>query len=112
MKAKIILLAFFGSQLFMSCSDEKTYSSIPNDKIDLGKKIFSDNNLSNPIGQACVSCHSPETGFSDPNHTIVSEGAVDNTFGNRNAPNLAYNVFSPNRYFNKINLQQKFRLLY
>lgn len=102
MRAKILLLAFFVSNLFMSCSDENTYSSIPNDKIDLGKKIFNDTNLSNPIGQACASCHSPETGFSDPNHIIVSEGAVANTFGNRNAPSLAYNVFSPNRYYNTI----------
>lgn len=102
MKEKFILLSLFASVVFTSCSDEKEYTSITNDKIALGKLIFNDTNLSNPIGQACASCHSPETGFSDPNHNIVSEGSVANTFGNRNSPNLAYNVFSPNRYYNTI----------
>jgi cytochrome c peroxidase len=99
---KFILITLFTSLVFTSCSDVKEYSTIPDDKIALGKLLFNDANLSNPIGQACASCHSPETGFSDPLHQIVSEGAVSNTFGNRNAPNLAYNVFAPNRYYNTI----------
>lgn len=102
MKSKIILLALLTSVVSTSCSDEAEYVSVPSDKIALGKLIFNDTNLSNPIGQACASCHSPETGFSDSNHSIVSEGAVATIFGNRNAPNLAYNVFSPNRYYNTI----------
>jgi cytochrome c peroxidase len=102
MKCNSFLIALILSILFVSCSDENEYSSIPNDKIALGKLIFNDSNLSNPIGQACASCHSPETGFSDPMHNIVSEGAVHNAFGNRNAPSLAYNVFAPNRYYNTI----------
>ena len=102
MNLKYILLALFSSIVLTSCTDEKEYSTISDDKIALGKLIFNDTNLSNPIGQSCASCHSPETGFSDPIHRIISEGAVSNTFGNRNAPSLAYNVFAPSRYYNTI----------
>ena len=68
-------------------------------KVELGKQLFFDQNLSNPIGQSCGSCHSKNTGFSDPIHQIVSEGAVQNLFGNRNAPSISYMVYSPNRYY-------------
>ncbi len=64
-------------------------------KIALGKALFFDKSLSNPTGQSCSSCHAPGTGFSDPNHNIVSEGAVDGLFGNRNAPPVAYVMYSP-----------------
>ena len=102
MKGKIIVVSILGSLFFINCSNEIDYSPIPTDKIALGKNIFNDTNLSNPIGQACASCHSQETGFSDPNHSIVSPGAVSTNFGNRNAPNLAYNVLSPSRYYNTV----------
>jgi cytochrome c peroxidase len=61
----------------------------------LGKKLFFDSSLSEPAGQACASCHAPETGFSDPAHRIVSPGSVPGRFGNRNAPSAAYAAFSP-----------------
>lgn len=78
-----------------SCKKDKNDIHVEqNDKIQLGKKLFFDKSLSNPIGQSCSSCHSPETGFSDLNHSIVSEGAVDGLFGNRNAPNVSYAMFS------------------
>lgn len=100
MNAKLIIASIFIAFLFSSCSNDSDYKSIDKDKESLGKQIFSDANLSNPIGQSCASCHSVEIGFSDPSHSDVSQGAVANSFGNRNAPSLAYNVFSPNRYFN------------
>jgi len=63
---------------------------------DLGKEIFFDTNLSNPIGQSCASCHLPETGFAHPNsNTPTSEGAVVGLFGNRNAPTVSYSRFIP-----------------
>ena len=103
MKAKILLLLFIPATFLLSCSNnDNTYQVVNESKIALGKTIFFDTNLSNPIGQACASCHSPETGFSDPRHRVVSEGAVINSFGNRNAPSLSYNVFSPQRYYNAI----------
>jgi cytochrome c peroxidase len=62
----------------------------------LGKKIFFDTRLSEPEGQACASCHSPNAAFTDPNHTLpVSRGATPTLTGNRNAPTAAYAQFSP-----------------
>jgi cytochrome c peroxidase len=100
MKIKTIILLHLITFGFLSCSDDTEYTSIPNQKELLGKKIFFDKSLSNPVGQSCASCHNPEKGFSDPKNTPISEGAVQNTFGNRNAPTLSYNVFSPSRFYN------------
>jgi cytochrome c peroxidase len=63
--------------------------------IQLGQSLFSDKSLSNPSGQSCASCHGAGTGFSDPNHNIVSPGAVDGLFGNRNATSIAYSAYVP-----------------
>lgn len=101
MHSKLFLLAVLSITLFSSCSHEtEEYTSIDNQKIILGEEIFNDTNLSNPIGQSCASCHSLEKGFSDPLNRAISEGAVATIFGNRNAPSLSYNVFSPSRYYN------------
>lgn len=101
MKSKIFIIAIFSLIIFSSCSNEnEEYTTIDDAKIALGKAIFNDTNLSNPIGQSCASCHSPEKGFSDPQNRGISEGAVATIFGNRNAPSLAYNIFSPSRYYN------------
>src|ERR1700739_3059850 len=64
-------------------------------KVQLGKSIFFDKNLSNPIGQSCSSCHAPETAFSDLSHNAVSKGALDGLFSNRNAPSIVYSMYSP-----------------
>ena len=83
-----------------SCKKDKDVKVVtPTDKIQLGKKIFFDKDLSNPGGQACSSCHGPEAGFSDINHSIVSQGAVHGLFGNRNAPNVSYAMFSSPLHF-------------
>ncbi len=103
MSIKYYFYLFFLSILYTSCDDSQSeYTTIPADKIALGKKIFFDTNLSNPIGQACASCHAPEKAFSDPNNRDISQGIVTNAFGNRNAPSLSYNVFAPIRYFDPI----------
>lgn len=103
MKAKYVLSFFMLSIIFTGCSDSQSeYMSIPSDKIAIGKAIFFDANMSNPIGQACASCHSPEKSFSDPNNSAISQGIIANSFGNRNVPSLSYNVFSPTRYYNSI----------
>jgi cytochrome c peroxidase len=89
--------------LLISCDDSQSeYTTIPSDKIALGKKVFFDTNLSNPIGQACASCHAPEKAFSDPSNRDISQGTLPNAFGMRNAPSLSYNVFAPLRYFDPI----------
>lgn len=64
-------------------------------KIDLGRLIFFDKSLSNPKGQACASCHSQPTGFSDPDHGITSPGIIPGLFGSRNSPAIAYSMFIP-----------------
>lgn len=70
------------------------------EKIALGETIFFDTNLSEPVGQGCVSCHNPDAGFANPNHdAATSEGAVTGLFADRNAPTIAYSQYSPEFYF-------------
>lgn len=100
----LIISCIGGSSLILSsCDKESNFISIDYiDKIKLGKSIFNDKNLSNPIGQSCSSCHNTSTGFSDLNHSIVSEGAVGGLFLNRNAPDIAYVMFSPPLHFDNV----------
>ncbi|YCM46551.1 cytochrome c peroxidase [Verrucomicrobiaceae bacterium 227] len=60
---------------------------------DLGKRIFLDTSLSEPVGQGCISCHSPASAFADPRE--VSPGAVVGREGRRNAPSLMYAALIP-----------------
>ena len=66
----------------------------------LGRQIFFDTNLSDPVGQSCASCHDPATGFADPDGDAISPGAVPGVFGNRNAPMASYASFIPPFGFN------------
>jgi len=62
----------------------------------LGRLIYFDKSLSNPVGMSCASCHLPKAGYADPDQGLpVSEGAVPGLFGGRNAPSAAYAAFSP-----------------
>lgn len=65
----------------------------------LGKLIFNDTSLSEPAGQGCVSCHTPDTAFTDPSHRAVSPGADSSLAGNRNAPTIMYAAFIPKREY-------------
>ncbi len=72
----------------------------------LGKQIFFDKNLSNPVGQACASCHAPEVGFTGPDSEInlktgIYPGAAPGRYGNRKPPSAAYAAFSPKREFDQ-----------
>ncbi len=113
---KYILYLLLTGLLFTSCSCNKNdnntsqptyfyYSSeaefIANnsglsDTAILGKKIFFDKNLSEPVGISCATCHSPMNGFSDPDHEQFSSG-VNGHKGMRNANAISYMVFAPNR---------------
>jgi cytochrome c peroxidase len=62
----------------------------------IGKLIFFDQNLSEPAGISCATCHSPMSGFSDSRHTSFSAG-VGGLLGTRNASAISYMVFAPNR---------------
>jgi cytochrome c peroxidase len=62
----------------------------------LGAAIAFDENLSEPAGQACATCHDPKAGYGDPDKRFpVSEGVVPGLFGGRNAPSWAYTAWSP-----------------
>jgi cytochrome c peroxidase len=66
----------------------------------LGRRLFFDKNLSTPIGQGCADCHSPETGFANPNTNYpVSQGVHKDRFGNRNDLPAAYAAFSPKFHY-------------
>ena len=67
----------------------------------LGKKIFFDSTLSNPIGQSCATCHMPKNGFADPEQLAVSRGANKSMFGTRNAPTVTYAAFTPFFHYNE-----------
>jgi cytochrome c peroxidase len=67
---------------------------------ELGKNLFFDDNLSEPAGQACAACHSPEVGYTGADARInafgtVYPGAVTTRFGNRKPPAAAYAGDSP-----------------
>lgn len=62
----------------------------------LGKRLFSDPNLSEPRGTACLSCHAPATGFASNNgsRTGTPLGSLRVT-GLRNSMTNAYNAQIP-----------------
>lgn len=67
----------------------------------LGDLLYNDTGLSINGTQSCASCHTPATGFDDPDdHLPVSEGAISGLFGGRNAPSAAYAAFSPRFHWN------------
>jgi len=64
-------------------------------KASLGKALFFDTSLSNPVGMACATCHAPTKAFTDPRPGATSQGAVAGLFGFRKAPSIQYMAFSP-----------------
>lgn len=68
----------------------------------LGSFLYFDEDLSEPSGQSCASCHDPGFGFADPDKGLpVSEGVIPGLFGGRNSPSAAYAMYSPIRYFDE-----------
>jgi cytochrome c peroxidase len=66
----------------------------------LGSFLYFDEDLSEPAGQSCASCHDPDFGFVDPDKGLpVSEGVIPGLFGGRNSPSAAYAMYAPIRYF-------------
>lgn len=106
--ASIILLLFF---MGVTCSIENSNKENGSDlkvsqlskKEELGKLLFFDENLSNPPGQSCASCHDPKAGFADPDYELpVSQGVIPQSrFGNRNSPTAAYASFSPDLHWDE-----------
>ena len=58
---------------------------------ELGEFLYFDEDLSDPAGQSCASCHDPAFGFVDPDaHLPVSAEVIPGLFGGRNSPSSAY----------------------
>lgn len=69
----------------------------------LGEFLYFDENLSEPAGQSCASCHHPAYGFVDPDSDLpVSEGVIPGLFGGRNSPSAAYAMYAPVFHFDDI----------
>jgi cytochrome c peroxidase len=69
---------------------------------ELGGLLYFDENLSEPSGQSCASCHDPEVGFDDPDSDLpVSEGVIPGRFGGRNSPISAYAMYAPSLHFDE-----------
>jgi cytochrome c peroxidase len=69
---------------------------------ELGKLLYFDENLSEPLGQSCASCHDPNFGFVDPDSNLpVSEGVNPDLFGGRNSPSAGYAMYAPKFHFDE-----------
>lgn len=69
------------------------------DKVELGRALFHDANLSQNRSQSCATCHMPDMGFADRREThkgrFVSLGDDGKSFGDRNAPTVTYAALVP-----------------
>ena len=88
--AVLMLIAVVGNATAFELTSKET----------LGRTIFFDDNLSEPVGQACADCHGVEVGWSGQNpegfkHAGVYHGAIKSRFGNRKPPTIAYSTYSP-----------------
>ena len=71
-------------------------------KEELGSLLYFDEDLSQPNGQSCASCHEPSAGFADPDVDLpVSQGVLSRRVGNRNSPASSYAMYAPIRYFDE-----------
>jgi len=93
MKRNTTLMTSIAACIFLGVMSQ---ASALTEKEALGKKLYFDENLSEPNGQACASCHLPSAGFADPDQNLpVSEGVIAGRFGGRNSPTASYASFSP-----------------
>ncbi len=103
MLGRYILLPVLSAMFLTACGSSNSSSNNSDPATDepatleeLGRQLYFDTNLSNPVGQSCASCHTPEVGFDDPDDLLAtSEGAVIDRFGSRNSPTASYTAFIP-----------------
>ncbi len=69
--------------------------------VALGKKIFSDERLSEPPGTSCASCHDPRRAFSGTHGSTlgVPRGSRPAHFARRTGPSLLYLRYRPRFHF-------------
>jgi cytochrome c peroxidase len=77
-------------------------AAVLGDRASLGQQIFTDRNLSEPRGTACVACHQTNLGFAGNNGSLigVAVGSKPGSIGLRNAMTNAYSGFIPKFGFN------------
>jgi cytochrome c peroxidase len=65
--------------------------------VEAGRRLFFEQQLSDPAGTACASCHDPARAFSGDNGSgrAVARGSRPDQFGRRNAPTIMYLADSP-----------------
>jgi len=72
---------------------------------ELGRTLYFDKDLSFNRRQSCASCHNPEAGFIDDRDNIVASAASlgddEKSFGDRNAPAIAYALLAPAFHFSE-----------
>lgn len=70
---------------------------LTDDRARLGQQIFTDPNLSEPRGTACVACHQPNQGFAGNNGSRigVARGSLPTSLGLRNSMTNSYQGFIP-----------------
>ncbi|QTN26543.1 cytochrome-c peroxidase [Rhodoferax sp. AJA081-3] len=73
---------------------------LTDDRARLGQQIFTDPNLSEPRGTACVACHQPNQGFAGNNNNGgarigVARGSLPTSLGLRNSMTNSYQGFIP-----------------
>lgn len=103
MKRLLLFFGMLGMILgFVACSNNAVELKLTPLEA-LGKKIFFDEGLSEPVGQSCGTCHTAEKGFADKENRVISEGALKGMFSNRNAMTVAYSGFVPILSYDSIN---------
>jgi cytochrome c peroxidase len=93
---------FTGALLLLAHCAQSNTPLIDEAKAELGRQIFFDTSLSEPVGQSCGSCHAPSAGFAAPAGIMtagIAHGADATKFAKRNPPTIAYAQFSPTPYF-------------
>ncbi len=94
-----VFIVIWGHNIYASRGSYSDKQSLTK-KQQLGKKLFFDDNLSTPPGQACAECHSPDAGYSNPDSSLpVSRGVNPDRFGFRNDLPAAYASFSPEFHY-------------
>jgi cytochrome c peroxidase len=100
-KKKLLIICLLAISTLLIASQVMAESGITPIE-ELGSFLYFDENLSEPAGQSCASCHHPDVGFVDPDVELpVSEGVIPGEFGNRNSPSSAYAMYAPVRYFDE-----------
>ena len=104
-KVKLIassLLMVLATQVSSFANAQAPRPQVPLTRLEsLGQQLFTDRNLSQPTGTACVSCHTANTGFAN-NHGSrigVALGSTPTSLGLRNSMSNAYNGFVPSFTF-------------